>query len=49
MGGWHRIKPGGGIMVRKTLDLLIGTCCIENRRPLLHNDSDFQPMRGIWG
>ena len=33
-----------GITVRKTIDLLIGTWCIENRRPLLHNDSDFHPM-----
>jgi predicted nucleic acid-binding protein len=33
-----------GITVRKTIDLLIGTWCIENRAPLLHNDSDFRPM-----
>ena len=33
-----------GITVGKTIDLLIGTWCIENRRPLLHNDSDFHPM-----
>jgi len=33
-----------GITVRKTIDLLIGTWCIENRRPLLHNDGDFHPM-----
>lgn len=33
-----------GITVRKTIDLLIGTWCIENRRPLLHNDSDYHPM-----
>ena len=33
-----------GITIRKTIDLLIGTWCIENRRPLLHNDSDFRPM-----
>ena len=33
-----------GTTVRKTIDLLIGTWCIENRRPLLHNDSDFHPM-----
>ena len=33
-----------GITVCKTIDLLIGTWCIENRRPLLHNDSDFRPM-----
>jgi len=33
-----------GITIRKTIDLLIGTWCIESRRPLLHNDSDFRPM-----
>lgn len=33
-----------GINVRKTIDLLIGTWCIENRTALLHNDSDFRPM-----
>jgi len=33
-----------GITIRKTIDLLIGTWCIENRRPLLHNDGDFLPM-----
>jgi predicted nucleic acid-binding protein len=33
-----------GITVRKTIDLLIGTWCIENRRPLLHNDGGFHPM-----
>jgi predicted nucleic acid-binding protein len=33
-----------GITVRRTIDLLIGTWCIENRRPLLHNDSDFRSM-----
>ena len=33
-----------GITVRKTIDLLIGTWCIENRRPLLHNDSEFHLM-----
>ena len=33
-----------GVTVRKTIDLSIGTWCIENRRPLLHNDRDFRPM-----
>jgi predicted nucleic acid-binding protein len=33
-----------GIPVRKTIDLLIGTWCIENRHRLLHNDRDFGPM-----
>ena len=35
---------GMGITVRKTIDLLIGTWCIEHRAPLLHNDSDFRPL-----
>jgi predicted nucleic acid-binding protein len=39
-----RSLSGRGITVRKTIDLLIGTWCIENRAPLLHNDSDFRPM-----
>jgi hypothetical protein len=38
-----------GITVRKTIDLLIGTWCIENRRALLHNDSDFHPMARYLG
>lgn len=38
-----------GITVRKTIDLLIGTWCIENRRPLLHNDRDFRPMARYLG
>ena len=33
-----------GITIRKTIDMLIGTWCIENGLPLLHNDSDFRPM-----
>jgi predicted nucleic acid-binding protein len=33
-----------GITVAKTIDLLIGTWCIEHQRPLLHNDTDFRPM-----
>jgi predicted nucleic acid-binding protein len=38
-----------GITIRKTIDLLIGTWCIENRAPLLHNDSDFHPMARYFG
>ncbi|HEV7878833.1 type II toxin-antitoxin system VapC family toxin [Bradyrhizobium sp.] len=44
-----RSLRGRGITVRKTIDLLIGTWCIENRRPLLHNDSDFHPMARYLG
>jgi len=40
----YRFLRGRGITIRKTIDLLIGTWCIENRRSLLHNDSDFRPM-----
>ena len=38
-----------GITIRKTIDMLIGTWCIENRLPLLHNDSDFRPMARYLG
>lgn len=33
-----------GVTVRKTVDIVIGSFCIENRIPLLHNDRDFDPM-----
>ena len=40
----YRSLRARGVTVRKTVDLLIGTWCIENRRPLLHNDRDFRLM-----
>lgn len=40
----YRSLRARGVTVRKTIDLLIGTWCIENRRPLLHNDRDFRLM-----
>jgi predicted nucleic acid-binding protein len=33
-----------GVTIRRTIDLLIGTWCIVNGAPLLHNDRDFNPM-----
>lgn len=33
-----------GITVRKTIDVIIGTFCIENDLLLLHNDKDFFPL-----
>jgi len=36
-----------GITIRKTTDMLIGTFCIENNIPLLHNDKDFRPLEEI--
>ena len=33
-----------GITVRKTIDVIIATFCIENNLILLHNDRDFDPF-----
>ncbi len=33
-----------GITVRKTIDTIIATYCIENKLSLLHSDKDFQPF-----
>ena len=33
-----------GVTVRKTIDTLIATRCIESRYYLLHNDRDFEPF-----
>jgi predicted nucleic acid-binding protein len=33
-----------GITVRKTIDVIIGTFCISENIPLLHDDKDFEPM-----
>lgn len=33
-----------GITVRKTVDAIIATFCIENKLPLLHSDKDFEPF-----
>jgi len=37
----YRLLRQKGITVRKTMDSLIATYCIENDHELLHNDSDF--------
>jgi predicted nucleic acid-binding protein len=37
----YRILRQKGITVRKTIDSLIATFCIENDHQLLHSDSDF--------
>ncbi len=33
-----------GVTVRKTIDVLIATYCINNNLPLLHSDKDFEPF-----
>lgn len=37
------------VTVRKTIDVLIGTYCIENDVALLHDDQDFVPMEQYLG
>lgn len=37
----YRLLRQQGVTVRKTLDSLIATFCIENEHELIHNDSDF--------
>ncbi len=33
-----------GVTIRKTVDMLIGTWCIESKIELLHNDKDFDQI-----
>jgi len=33
-----------GVTVRKTIDVMIATYCINNNLPLLHSDKDFEPF-----
>ena len=37
----YRLLRGRGITVRKTIDTIIATFCIENGHQLLHQDRDF--------
>ena len=38
-----------GVTVRKTIDTLIATRCIENGHALLYSDRDFDPFVGRLG
>lgn len=40
----YRFLRKKGITIRKTIDVIIGTFCIENKIRLLHADHDFIPM-----
>ena len=40
----YRALRAGGVTVRKTIDVLIATFCMENGHSLLHADRDFDPM-----
>ncbi|MGD9974294.1 MAG: PIN domain nuclease [Desulfatirhabdiaceae bacterium] len=45
----YRILRKQGITVRKTIDVLIATFCMENDLSLIHNDKDFDPFEEILG
>ncbi len=45
----YRLLRKKGVTVRKTIDLIIGTFCIENEIQLLHNDKDFYPLEKYLG
>jgi predicted nucleic acid-binding protein len=40
----YRALRKKGITVRKTVDVIIATFCIENKFPLLFSDRDFSPF-----
>ncbi len=44
-----RLLRKKGLTVRKTIDSLIATYCIENNHDLLHRDSDFDPYEQFLG
>ena len=40
----YRVLRRKGVTVRKTIDVIIATFCIENNLLLLHSDRDFRAM-----
>jgi hypothetical protein len=45
----YRRLRARGVSVRKTIDMMIGTFCIQNGHRLLHTDRDFDPMERYLG
>ena len=45
----HRMLRRRGITIRKTIDLLIASFCIEAQHALLHNDRDSDPFEQFLG
>lgn len=43
----YRILRKKGITIRKSIDMMIGTFCIEQGLWLLHKDRDFTPMEEL--
>ena len=42
--GNYKYLRNKGVTVRKTIDIIIGTFCIENGYEIIHYDNDFKPM-----
>jgi len=40
----YRFLRRRGITIRKTVDIIVGTFCIEHNHELLHDNRDFSPM-----
>jgi predicted nucleic acid-binding protein len=45
----YRVLRAKGVTVRKTIDSLIATRCIEDGLTLLHSDRDFEPFSAHLG
>jgi predicted nucleic acid-binding protein len=45
----YRLLRRRGVTVRTTIDMIIGTFCIERGHMLLHSDRDFEPMERLLG
>ena len=45
----YRFLRSQGFTVRRTIDLIIGTFCVERGHLLLHSDRDFAPMERFLG
>lgn len=45
----YRAMRAAGVTIRKTIDVLIATFCIEWGHDLLHHDHDFDPMEMLLG
>lgn len=45
----YRFLRAQGITIRNTIDMIIGTFCIERGHALLHWDRDFEPMERLLG
>ena len=44
----YRLLRKAGVAVRKTIDIIIATFCIEEGLILLHDDRDFEPIESYF-